>query len=186
MSKNILNEELNQMKYLFGYKPGKVISEQVKSTTGGTKEESTFFTKDGVAYRFPGITDDVKLDKFLDRGKLQDFVNFMGIDQGWLSQYRNKTKGLTGKDLIDVARYDKLSNLFNGTANLLHTIAKAGITPEKLRERGVQLSMKSDPSWSFIQIATTDPTGEEGVVMTPENYFSKLSDLVEKKMNEIK
>lgn len=28
MSKNILNEELNQMKYLFGYKAGKVISEQ--------------------------------------------------------------------------------------------------------------------------------------------------------------
>ena len=28
MSNNILNEELSQMKYLFGYKPGKVISEQ--------------------------------------------------------------------------------------------------------------------------------------------------------------
>lgn len=32
MSKNILNEELNQMKYLFGYKAGKVISEQTQPT----------------------------------------------------------------------------------------------------------------------------------------------------------
>lgn len=32
MSNNILNEELNQMKYLFGYKPGKVISEQTQTS----------------------------------------------------------------------------------------------------------------------------------------------------------
>lgn len=31
MKNNILNEELQQMKYLFGYKPGKVISEQATS-----------------------------------------------------------------------------------------------------------------------------------------------------------
>jgi hypothetical protein len=28
MNKNLINEELNDIKYLFGYKPGKVISEQ--------------------------------------------------------------------------------------------------------------------------------------------------------------
>jgi len=32
MENNILNEELNQMKYLFGYKPGKVISEQTQTS----------------------------------------------------------------------------------------------------------------------------------------------------------
>lgn len=33
MKNNFLNEELNQMKYLFGYKPGRVISEQAVNQT---------------------------------------------------------------------------------------------------------------------------------------------------------
>lgn len=37
MSNNILNEELNQMKYLFGYKAGKVISEQAQPTQQNSK-----------------------------------------------------------------------------------------------------------------------------------------------------
>lgn len=37
MSNNILNEELSQMKYLFGYKAGKVISEQAQPTQPNSK-----------------------------------------------------------------------------------------------------------------------------------------------------
>ena len=38
MNNNILNEELSQMKYLFGYKPGKVISEQTSTQQQPVKQ----------------------------------------------------------------------------------------------------------------------------------------------------
>ena len=92
MEKNVLSE-VDQIKYLFEYKAGKVISEQVTPTTppssgttsGDTKPE--FATIEGVVYKLPGITDLAKLENFTSVGKSADLVKSMGIDPGWLSQY---------------------------------------------------------------------------------------------------
>jgi hypothetical protein len=190
MKKEILNE-LDQMKYLFGYKAGKVISEQEKPApvvVGGSKEETPFFTDpSGVVYRFPGITDQAKLDKFVSIGNPQEFVASMGIDQGWLNNYlrgREQNKA-NAQNMADFSKKDKLWNLWNGTSNLMYKIAQMGLTPEKLKQKGFQISLLGLPAGQMVKFAITDPSGESGVVMTQENFFNKLTELVNKKMSEL-
>ena len=65
MSKNILNEELNQMKYLFGYKPGQVISEQTPPKT-----------EVAPTYKLSGITAD-NIKKFVE--VTEEFLQKLGI-----------------------------------------------------------------------------------------------------------
>ena len=145
MEKNILNE-IDQMKYLFGYKAGKVISEQVNPTTppqtGETKP--SFATINGVVYKLPGITDVAKLENFTSIGKVADLVKSMGID----------------------------------------IIAKLGITPERLKDRGVQDTMMRSNYGPYLKYAL-EPGDEEGPVITRDNYFNKLADIVSYKMKSL-
>ena len=194
MEKNILNE-IDQMKYLFGYKPGKVISEQVTPTTlpssgttsGDTKP--TFPTINGTVYKFPGITDNDKLLTFTRLGDVKNFVNFMGIDPGWLNKYekvkaeaKNNPNGIQRNAML---KSDKLYNLWAGTDTVLWDIARLGITPDKFKDKGIQSVILRLPIGEYIQFATNQ-TSEEGPVMTLDNYFNKLSELVGQRMQEIR
>lgn len=55
MDKKLINEEINNIKYLFGYKPGRVISEQdIDYTTKMIQEESPFRKNSDLdSYNFP-------------------------------------------------------------------------------------------------------------------------------------
>jgi len=53
--KNILNEELNRMQYLFGYKKGMVISEQAE-TRQGSKGDPYQYKKEGDKYYYAKMT----------------------------------------------------------------------------------------------------------------------------------
>jgi hypothetical protein len=189
MKKEVLNE-LDQMKYLFGYKAGKVISEQTKPPvqTGGTKDETQFFKDEsGVVYKFPGITDQAKLEKFTDIGGLPQFVNLMGIDRGWLSNYeRMKQQYKDNRQaLLAASQGDKLWNLWTGARQMMWDIARLGVTGDKLRDRGIQMTLLQLPSGKYIQFATNDKD-EDGPVMVLNNFFSKMGEFVNQKSQEIK
>ena len=189
MGKNILNE-IDQMKYLFGYKPGKVISEQVTPTTppssgttsGDTKPE--FATIEGVVYKLPGITDLTKLENFKSVGKIADLVKSMGIDLGWLSNWERLKQSNKGATNQDWPKGDKLWNIWNATKGVLDIVAKLGITPERLKDRGVQETMMRSNYGSYLKYAL-EPGDEEGPVITRDNYFNKLADIVSYKMKSL-
>jgi len=189
MEKNILSE-IDQMKYLFGYKPGKVISEQVTPTTppssgttsGDTKPE--FATIDGVVYKLPGITDVAKLENFTSIGKVADLVKSMGIDLGWLSQWERLKQANKGATNQDWPIGDKLWNIWNATKGVLNIVAKLGITPERLKDIGVQETMMRSNYGPYLKYAL-EPGDEEGPVITRDNYFNKLADIVSYKMKSL-
>ena len=65
MEKNVLSE-VDQIKYLFGYKAGKVISEQVTTTDSVSQqgpEQTMVKTSDGKVIKFPFIKNQEDLDK---------------------------------------------------------------------------------------------------------------------------
>jgi len=189
MEKNVLSE-VDQIKYLFGYKAGKVISEQVTPTTppssgttsGDTKPE--FATIEGVVYKLPGITDLAKLENFTSVGKPADLVKSMGIDPGWLSQYERLKQQNKGNTDINWVKADKVWNIWTATKGVLNIIAKLGITPERLKDRGVQETMMGSNYGPFLKYAL-EPKDEEGPVITRDNYFNKLADMVSYKMKSL-
>ena len=189
MEKNVLSE-VDQIKYLFGYKAGKVISEQVTPTTppssgitsGDTKPE--FATIEGVVYKLPGITDLAKLENFTSVGKSADLVKSMGIDPGWLSQYERLKQQNKGNTDINWVKGDKVWNIWTATKGVLNIIAKLGITPERLKDRGVQETMMRSNYGPYLKYAL-EPGDEEGPVITRDNYFNKLADIVSYKMKSL-
>ena len=189
MEKNVLSE-VDQIKYLFGYKAGKVISEQVTPTTppssgttsGDTKPE--FATIEGVVYKLPGITDLAKLENFTSIGKVADLVKSMGIDLGWLSQWERLKQANKGATNVDWPKGDKLWSIWNATKGVLDIIAKLGITPERLKDRGVQDTMMRSNYGPYLKYAL-EPGDEEGPVITRDNYFNKLADIVSYKMKSL-
>ena len=185
MEKNILNE-IDQMKYLFGYKAGKVISEQVNPTTPSqTGETKPSFTEiEGVVYKLPGITDLAKLENFTSVGKIADLVKSMGIDLGWLSNWERLKQSNKGATNIDWPKGDKLWTIWNATRGVLDIVAKLGITPERLKDRGVQETIMRSNLGPQLKYAL-EPGDEEGPVITRDNYFNKLSDIVSYKMKSL-
>lgn len=73
MKNNLLNEELNQMKYLFGYKAGKVISEQVPP-----KKQIPQPKTQAPSFRIEGITND-NIGKFVEVN--DEFLKKIGLYQ---------------------------------------------------------------------------------------------------------
>lgn len=185
MEKNILNE-IDQMKYLFGYKPGKVISEQVNPTTPSQNGETkpSFTEIEGVVYKLPGITDLAKLQNFISVGKIADLVKSMGIDLGWLSNWERLKQANKGATNIDWPKGDKLWTIWNATRGVLDIIAKLGITPERLKDRGVQETIMRSLVGPQLKYAL-EPGDEEGPVITRDNYFNKLADIVSYKMKSL-
>lgn len=177
MEKNILSE-IDQMKYLFSYKAGKVISEQDNPT------KPSFATIDGVVYKLPGITDVAKLENFTSVGKPADFVQSMGIDFGWLNNYERLKQENKGKTDYNWVKGDKLWNIWNATRGVLDTIAKLGITPERLKDRSVQEVIMKGNNSQELKYAL-EPGDEEGPVITRDNYFNKLADIVSSKMKSL-
>jgi len=190
MQKNILNE-IDQMKYLFGYKAGKVISEQATPPpppAGGQSGEKKpeFATIDGVVYKLPGITDIAKLENFTSVGKIADLVNSMGIDLGWLSQWERLKQANKGATNQLWHRGDKLWNIWNATRGVLDIVAKLGITPERLKDRGVQETIMRSNYGPYLKFALEPGAeDEEGPVITRDNYFNKLADIVSYKMKSL-
>ena len=188
MEKNILSET-DQMKYLFGYKAGKVISEQATpppppagGQSGETKPE--FATIEGEVYKLPGITDLAKLEDFASVGKPSDLVKSMGIDLGWLNNYERQKQANKGSQNVTWAKSDKLWNLWSGTKGTMYLIAKLGIKPEQLRDRGVQQTIMGGPYGQYLKFAV-EPGDEEGPVITKDNFFNKLADIVTYKMKSL-
>ena len=65
----------------------------------------------------------------------------MGIDPGWLSQYERLKQQNKGNTDINWVKGDKVWNIWTATKGVLNIIAKLGITPERLKDRGVQETM---------------------------------------------
>lgn len=182
MEKNVLSE-ISQMKYLFDYKAGKVISEQ--DVKNNSKEEMGFFTHEGITYKLPGITDLVKRDKFVRDTKVAEIANMFGVSQELVEKFRKELNAVKGdaKKKKEVAQSSPVWNLNNGVNNLIYDVAELGITPDKLTNPGIRNVLKQTPSWSsFISIALDPEYG----VMTEEEFFRKLGEFIQKRMDEIK
>jgi len=116
MSKNILSEELNQIKYLFGYQAGKVISEQKKVET----KQTNVFPKKNLSNLFPmGAIDSPELkaqveslkpqiEEFIKNNDQKQFV--LNINAGE-SQITNP-KGYETKGSLALARANTLRRHF--------------------------------------------------------------------------
>lgn len=183
MKKNVISE-INQMKYLFGYKAGKVISEQVQPTTTGDTKPQGFTDTDGTVYKFPGINDQAKLDVFRNPGKVQDFPKLIGIPQSFADRYvREVLSQKTNEERFSASKADPLWNLVQATRRYLDLIAKQGITPERFTESGVKnwFMAQAEPK-KFIEVAFRD---DGGISMTFDEYLNKLSNLVKTKMTQL-
>jgi len=183
MEKNVLSE-INQMKYLFGYKAGKVISEQIKSKD--SKEEMDFFTDGGITYKLPGITNFAKKEKFVRDAKFEETADMFGVSQDLVQKLRKELGAVKGdsKKMRQVAYGSPVWNLNKGVNSLMNDIAELGITPEKLTDYGIKNVLKQKPSWTLISIALDPKYGD--AVMTEEQFFRKLGELIQKRMDEIK
>jgi len=181
MEKNVLSE-ISQMKYLFDYKAGKVISEQIEPKD--SKEEMVFFTDDGVAYKLPGITDLAKKDKFIRPTKIEEITGFFNVSPQWVQNLRKNLVTVQGDKVksLEFYRASPVWNLNNGLIQIMTDVAKQGITPDKLSNPSVKNWIKSQPYWRFISLAT-DP--ENGVI-SEEQFFQKLGEFIKTRMDEIK
>ena len=168
MEKNVLSE-ISQMKYLFDYKAGKVISEQ---NVQPSKDETEFFT------------DLAKKDKFVRGTKVEEIARIFDVSDQWVQNLRRDLAAVKGDAVKtkEVAQKNPVWNLNNGVAQIMNDVAQLGITPEKLSDPGVRNVMKEKPSWSFITVATDPDYG----VMSEEEFFQKLGKFIEIRMNEIK
>lgn len=180
MEKKVLSE-ISQIKYLFDYQAGKVISEQ---NVQPSKDETEFFTDGGVAYKLPGITDLAKKDKFVRGTKVEEIARIFDVSDQWVQNLRRDLAAVKGDAVKtkEVAQKNPVWNLNNGVAQIMNDVAQLGITPEKLSDPGVRNVMKQKPSWSFITVATDPDYG----VMSEEEFFQKLGKFIEIRMNEIK
>ena len=175
MKKEVLSE-IDQMKYLFGYKAGKVISEQANApVTADTKQETQFFTQDGVTYKFPGIKDEMALQKFRRVPSNAEIVGQMNIPQSWLDIFNRETSDKRGTAFW---------NLKNGVYNFLSLIAQEGITPERMSEPSVKNWFKGQPQWRYIETVTTPDSNF--YMMSEDEFFKKLGDFIKIRANEIK
>jgi hypothetical protein len=108
MDKKILNEDIQNMKYLFGYKPGRVISEQEEPET----DRYMFFSNLKQIHRQMGILlekDPEMISKILDNGHdwAQDHISTAkeSIDQVF-DFLMNEEKGDGDDDIDDFDRED--------------------------------------------------------------------------------
>ena len=180
MKKEVLSE-INQMKYLFGYKAGKVISEQ---TTTAKTDEANFFVDGGITYKMPVITDLAKKDKFTRPTKIEEITGFFNVSPQWVQNLKKNLETVQG-DKLKTMEFYKASpvwNLNNGLIQIMTDVAKQGITPDKLSNISVKNWIKSQPYWRFISLAT-DP--ENGVI-SEEQFFQKLGEFIQMRMDEIK
>jgi len=180
MEKNVLSE-ISQMKYLFDYKAGKVISEQ--TVPNNSKEEMDFFTDGGITYKLPGITNSDKRDKFVRGVKVEEIANMFGVSPQWVQIYKKDLGAVKGDSAKskEVAYSSPVWNLNTGVTTLMNDVAELGITPEKLTNSAIRNVLKQKPSWSFISIALDPEYG----VMTEEQFFQKLGKLIEMRMKEL-
>ncbi len=180
MKKEVLSE-IDQMKYLFGYKAGKVISEQ---TATAKTDESNFFVDGGITYKLPIITDLTKKEKFVRPTKIEEITGFFNVSPELVQNLRKNLETVKD-DKLKTMEFYKASpvwNLNNGLKQIMTDVAKQGITPDKLSNPSVKNWIKSQPYWSFISVAT-DP--EYGVI-SEEQFFQKLGELIQMRMDEIK
>jgi len=169
------------MKYLFGYKAGKVISEQ---TATAKTDESNFFVDDGITYKLPIITDLTKKNKFVRPTKIEEITGFFNVSPQWVQNLKKNLESVRG-DKLKTMEFYKASpvwNLNNGLIQIMSDVAQLGITPEKLLDPGVRNVIKQKPGWRFISLAT-DP--ENGVI-SEEQFFQKLGEFIQMRMDEIK
>ncbi len=183
MKKEVLSE-IDQMKYLFGYKAGKVISEQANAPVTADTKPQGFTNEDGLVYKFPGIADQAKLQNFREVGKVKDFPTLFGIPQSHADKFIRDVSKLTGSDLYSASKADPLWNLVQATRMYLDLIAQQGITPERFSEPSVRnwLKGQSRPK-EFLDIAFREGGG--GISMNMDEYLNKLSDLVKNKMKSL-
>lgn len=180
MKKEVLSE-IDQMKYLFGYKAGKVISEQ---TATAKTDESNFFVDDGITYKLPIITDLTKKNKFVRPTKIEETTGFFNVSPQWVQNLKKNLESVKG-DKLKTMEFYKASpvwNLNNGLIQIMSDVAQLGITPEKLLDPGVRNVIKQKPGWRFISLAI-DP--ENGVI-SEEQFFQKLGEFIQMRMDEIK
>lgn len=161
MSNNILNEELNQMKYLFGYKAGKVISEQALPQQPAKQQPSPGF-------KLSGITKD-NVQKFVE--VTNDFLKSIGIleeqdpaeRKRLLDAFKQKAKerqamGQPAGSPTELDNYNnqiELLNLIN-TEMLkiaLLVAAQQGLSPEMIGNMSDDdIIRQLKPSWSVSQV----------------------------------
>lgn len=186
MDKKILKEELNQMKYLFGYRAGKVISEQ-STPTGDTKQETQYFTKDGFTYKFPGITDEIKLDKFTRNPKMAEISTQFNLNPAVLRNYELE-KGYAVRDAggdqlkaRSVISNLPLSQFRDGIFDIMVSVAVQGVTPQ---DPSFETQIKKMNGWENVNYAINNE--EKPIGLGEGEFFKYMKDLINKRANEIK
>jgi len=159
MENNILNEELNQMKYLFGYKPGKVISEQTTPTPSPTPTKTqgpgevivkAWDGKDRTI-KFPFIKNQEMFDKFTNTQPRDVQRVFLGEDPAKIAQEATATSAQTYNKIFErtgnadearrMATQDYLNILRMGSLEaqiityLLTNLASSGVKIEDYLQR---------------------------------------------------
>ena len=161
MSNNILNEELSQMKYLFGYKAGKVISEQVKPQEPGKQTPAPGF-------KLSGITKD-NVQKFIEVS--EDFLKSIGAfnqeDPAEVNKLRvafreqakqRQAQGQPPGEPTELNSYKnelELLNLINTEMikMALLTAAQQGLTPEMIAGMSdADIITRLKPSWMASKV----------------------------------
>ena len=182
MKKEVLSE-IDQMKYLFGYKAGKVISEQTSITSTGDTKPQGFTDSDGTVYKFPGIGDQTKLEIFRNVGKVKDFPTMFGVPQSFADRYVRDVLSLKGPDAFAASKADPLWNLVQATQRYLNIVAQQGITPERFSEPSVKNFLKNQPNPKpYLEVAFRE---DGGISMNMDEYLNKLSNLVKTKMTQL-
>ena len=140
MEKNVLSE-VDQIKYLFGYKAGKVISEQVTTTDSVSQqgpEQTMVKTSDGKVIKFPFIKNQEDLDKFKSVTKMSQVADagFDTLPQIWSQIKANhdelKNKGdVQGAAKVLTTSY--VSKVIRAMVNLLELSAVLGMNGDTLK-----------------------------------------------------
>jgi hypothetical protein len=140
MEKNVLSE-VDQIKYLFGYKAGKVISEQITTTDSVSQqgpEQTMVKTSDGKVVKFPFIKNQEDLDKFKSVTMMSQVVaaGFDTLPQIW-SQIKTKYEELKNNGDIQgagkVLSTGYVTKVIQAMANILELSAVLGMNGDTLK-----------------------------------------------------
>ena len=138
MEKNVLSE-VDQIKYLFGYKVGKVISEQITTTDSVSQqgpEQTMVKTSDGKVIKFPFIKNQEDLDKFKSVTKMSQVAD-AGFDTlpQISSQINAKIAELknNGDTHLTPLTTSYVSKVIRAMVNLLELSAVLGMNGDTLK-----------------------------------------------------
>lgn len=161
--------------------------------TNTSRETQFFKDSDGRTIKFPGITDQVKLEKFLELPRnSSEFGKMMNVNDYWIKDAKAiAARNVQMQGTTQQREMSSLNYILSGTKSALDFIAVNGILPERLIEKNVQDAIiKNNPNLGYgFNIAPSNSNAgsyEQRGPVTKEEYFEFLKNLVQTKMNELK